>query len=427
MLLKIDNVLFILQNHSPEHFPFVLQPSNVRQRTTFYQILAQLLFLDESANVNFKQFVAPVQRQFQVLAEIPAHLWVTDGQQTLIGLFRDIRGILAATITKRSYMMVFDWLYPQYFPVFILAAERCYSIPSITTPLLKCLCECTNNKTQRMTFDASSPNGILLFREVSKILVAYSNGIISTQIVNNPYAERYKGISVCFQILTKVMTGNYVNFGVFELYGDKALSEALRAIINLFLAVPVDDIMVYPKLTLSTFHMFDVLFRNHIQVIVELDTTVFSRICSAFQLGLCHPKPQVVTHCAAALDHLLTFFCQQLEQDTMTSRQIANHLQNNPDLFPSFLNLIFNILMFQGVLNRWSLSRPLFVLVCLNTACFNQWKEQVLSSQSPSNKQAMQDALNGLLKDVEINIETRNRERFTQNVTVFLKNIESFM
>jgi exportin-7 len=38
----------------------------------------------------------------------------------------------------------------------------------VTTALLKFIAEFVLNKTQRLTFDSSSPNGILLFREVSK-------------------------------------------------------------------------------------------------------------------------------------------------------------------------------------------------------------------------------------------------------------------
>ncbi len=36
------------------------------------------------------------------------------------------------------------------------------------------------------------------------------------------YDTRYKGISVCLLALARAMSGNYVNFGVFELYGDPA-------------------------------------------------------------------------------------------------------------------------------------------------------------------------------------------------------------
>ncbi|CAA2953382.1 exportin-7-like isoform X1 [Olea europaea subsp. europaea] len=45
----------------------------------------------------------------------------------------------------------------------------------VTTPLLKFMAEFVLNKAQRMTFDTSSPNGILLFRDVNKLLVVYGS------------------------------------------------------------------------------------------------------------------------------------------------------------------------------------------------------------------------------------------------------------
>jgi len=38
---------------------------------------------------------------------------------------------------------------------------------------------------------------------------------------------RYKGIWIGLTVLMRALSGNYVNFGVFELYGDMALQDAL--------------------------------------------------------------------------------------------------------------------------------------------------------------------------------------------------------
>lgn len=45
----------------------------------------------------------------------------------VIGLFRDLRGIAAATNSRRTYSLVFDWLYPAYFPLInkCLQVMRC--------------------------------------------------------------------------------------------------------------------------------------------------------------------------------------------------------------------------------------------------------------------------------------------------------------
>lgn len=43
------------------------------------------------------------------------------------------------------------------------------------------------------------------------------------------------------------LSGNYVNFGVFELYGDRALSDALDTALKMTLSIPMSDILAYRK------------------------------------------------------------------------------------------------------------------------------------------------------------------------------------
>lgn len=73
----------------------------------------------------------------------------------------------------------------------------------VTTPLLKFMAEFVLNKAQRLTFDSSSPNGILLFREVSKLIVAYGSRVLSLPNAADIYAYKYKGMWICFTILAR--------------------------------------------------------------------------------------------------------------------------------------------------------------------------------------------------------------------------------
>ena len=55
----------------------------------------------------------------------------------------------------------------------IRALELWYHDPNVTTPVLKLMAELMQNRSQRLHFGVSSPNGILLFRECCKVMVAY--------------------------------------------------------------------------------------------------------------------------------------------------------------------------------------------------------------------------------------------------------------
>lgn len=71
--------------------------------------------------------------------------------------------------------LLFDWLYPTHFPVVRLCLEAWADSPEVTTALLRFMAEFVMNKNTRLAFDSSSPNGILLFREVSKVCCAFAH------------------------------------------------------------------------------------------------------------------------------------------------------------------------------------------------------------------------------------------------------------
>mgnify|MGYP007115614539 CR=1 FL=1 len=60
----------------------------------------------------------------------------------------------------------------------VRAAEVWADTPAITSPLLKLFSELVHNKSGRISFPVSSPDGYLLFRETSKLLVAYGQRLV---------------------------------------------------------------------------------------------------------------------------------------------------------------------------------------------------------------------------------------------------------
>lgn len=56
------------------------------------------------------------------------------------------------------------------------------------------------------------------------------------------YSQRYKGISLCLAMLSRALNGSYVNFGVFELYNDAALQNALEAAMKMALSIHPEEV-----------------------------------------------------------------------------------------------------------------------------------------------------------------------------------------
>jgi exportin-7 len=167
----------------------------------------------------------------------------------LIGVLRDLRGIVCACSNRRTYGLFFEWLYPEFTPFMLRVMMMYHKTPEVTTPLLKLYAELVYNKAQRLTFDSSSPNGILLFRDASAMLVAYGSRVQEKVLTlgQDPYATKFKGVSLCMLLLTRALSGNYVNFGVFALYGDRSLADCLEVTIQMCLHVKLEEIIAFPK------------------------------------------------------------------------------------------------------------------------------------------------------------------------------------
>lgn len=85
------------------------------------------------------------------------------------------------------------------------------------------------------------------FSPPTQVLVTYGNQVLSAPRPADVYGGLYKGSWICLSILSRALGGSYVNFGVFELYGDPALNDALDMAVRLALNIPLADILAYRK------------------------------------------------------------------------------------------------------------------------------------------------------------------------------------
>lgn len=176
LMLNLDATQFLLEHRTADHLPFMIQ-ARPRHRTTLHATLARLVFcVVDDVQAAFDAFIAPLQATLRSLSEASSNgiggaSANPDFITCLIGALRDLRGVTQAAHNRRAYNMLFDALYPVHFELFTRAAES--DNPEVMVSLLRFMHEFVTNKGQRITFERSSPNGILLFREASRVVVAY--------------------------------------------------------------------------------------------------------------------------------------------------------------------------------------------------------------------------------------------------------------
>uniref|UniRef100_A0A670ZC58 Exportin 7 n=1 Tax=Pseudonaja textilis TaxID=8673 RepID=A0A670ZC58_PSETE len=424
-LVKLSAVQFMLNNHTSEHFSFLginnqSNLSDMRCRTTFYTALGRLLMVDLGEDEDqYEQFMLPLTAAFETVAQMFSTNTFNEqeAKRTLVGLVRDLRGIAFAFNAKTSFMMLFEWIYPAYMPILQRAVELWYHDPACTTPVLKLMAELVHNRSQRLQFDVSSPNGILLFRETSKMITTYGNRILTLGEVpkDQVYALKLKGVSICFSMLKAALSGSYVNFGVFRLYGDDALDNALQTFIKLLLSIPHSDLLVRgpsppePSSPLG--------------------------VSGVAQGTLAALYTMVCTGCCSCLDHIVTYLFKQLSRSTkkrsapltQESDRFLHIMQQHPEMIQQMLSTVLNIIIFEDCRNQWSMSRPLLGLILLNEKYFSDLRNGIVNSQPPEKQQAMHLCFENLMEGIERNLLTKNRDRFTQNLSAFRREVNDSM
>ncbi|KAM4748193.1 exportin-7 [Rhinophrynus dorsalis] len=444
-LVKLSAVQFMLNNHTSEHFSFLginsqSNLSDMRCRTTFYTALGRLLMVDLGEDEEqFSQFMLPLTAAFESMAQIfnSNNFNEQEAKRSLVGLVRDLRGIAFAFNAKSSFMMLFDWIYPAYMPILQRALELWFHDPACTTPILKLMAELVHNRSQRLQFDVSSPNGILLFRETSKMITTYGNRILTLGELPKEqlYVLKLKGISICFSVLKAALSGSYVNFGVFRLYGDEALDNALQTFVKLLLSVPHSDLLDYPKLSQSYYSLLEVLTQDHMSFIASLEPHVIMYILSSISEGLTALDTMVCTGCCSCLDHIVTYLFKQLSRSgkkrgappPQESERFLHIMQQHPEMIQQMLSTVLNIIIFEDCRNQWSMSRPLLGLILLNEKYFSDLRSSIVSSQPPEKQQAMHLCFENLMEGIERNLLTKNRDRFTQNLSAFRREVNDSM
>jgi len=436
LLLTLDTVRFLTRNHTEDHFPFLGASANARHRSSFHATLTRLLLSpsgEEKVGLTFEQFLEPiclVLTQLEALS--PSDLRSEGARRPIIGAFRDLRGITSSLHNKKTFNMLFDILYPQHLPLIARVVDIWWDQPDVIVSVFKFLHEFCHNKANRINFDQSSANGILLFRCASEAVCAYGRRLVSnTRIPSNGgddlYKTRYKGLSLTLSVLNSALGGSYVCFGVFSLYNDPALENALEVALQLALSVPLEHVLAYPKVSKSYYAFIEILFRNHISTALALDTIVFMQLMNAIHDGLQANDATLSSTCANTIDHLASFYFMNNAKDKVAIANLNKHLAAQPNLFSSLTATVFNLLLFGPPSNHWAVMRPMLSLVLADESSFTAYKDHLLSSQSPENQQQLDDAFNKLLQDVSRNLESANRERFTQKLTGFRVTARNFL
>ncbi|GAB1295921.1 Ran-binding protein 17 [Apodemus speciosus] len=362
-----------------EHFPFLgisdtYSVGDFRCRTTFYTALTRLLMVDLGEDEDeFENFMLPLTVSFETVLQIFNNNFKQEEvKRMLIGLARDLRGIAFALNTKTSYSMLFDWI----------------------------------------------RNQILSLGSLSK---------------DEIYPMKLKGISICYSALKSALCGNYVSFGVFKLYGDNHFDNVLQAFVKMLLSVSHSDLLQYRKLSQSYYPLLECLTQDHMSFITNLEPPVLLYVLTSLSEGLTTLDTVVSSSCCTSLDYMVTYLFKHIAKEgkkplrcreaMQAGQRLLHFMQQNPDVLQQMMSVLMNTIVFEDCRNQWSVSRPLLGLILLNEKYFNELRASLINSQPLPKQEVLAQCFRNLMEGVEQNLSVKNRDRFTQNLSVFRRDV----
>jgi len=204
LLLESEVIQDLLRNPSADRFPLLREPKHGRARSFLMATLAKLLFtqtrnpssqnssqvpknmFDVNAHVmtpqdqveeRFVDFMKPMTEVtdglLNMAASDPHSLRNGNLKGPIIGLFRDLRGVISSATAAREYELIFAWFYPNRIKLLKVTADVFNDDFEMMVPLLKLLSEVVHNRGSRISFSQLSAGGLILFREAAGVLMSF--------------------------------------------------------------------------------------------------------------------------------------------------------------------------------------------------------------------------------------------------------------
>ena len=212
--------------------------------------------------------------------------------------------------------------------------------------------ELATNRQERLTFETMKPSAYLLFRQLSTLLLIFQtktlvhvNSNVSENDDNLYYKSKLKPILTCLRILRACLIGNYVNFGVFQLYSDPCFDNCLQVFLAILTSVKQKHFLIYPKLTIAYFTLIETFALVQVEFLANLSSPAFGYILETVSEGFMSAEQTIQNSCCIFLDSFLSYVFRSVKKNNTLNNAMSN-VNEYGNLFRQILVNLFNGIIF---------------------------------------------------------------------------------
>ncbi len=429
---ELPSIQLLLKNHS-SIINLSKDATQLKQQSIFYEIIATLVICQDIQAQFFpflSQFDGPIQSllssKLDPLQVTPR--WKLDVQS----MFYILIGIARALHTPASFSYFFEWIYPEHFRLMQQTLRLYPANLEIHNALQKFLKELTSNATQRLMLD--NINGFVIFKGCCPIIAdllqvqeSYA-GTMPDVTAMAQFPEKtatcYKMLRNIIDILVNIMVGNYVQFGLLELYNDNCFVLLSQLTFRRIFATNMGELPKYTNAEQSVYCFLQDFLKCHTEMAFNnYDSSMIAAIIKLTKLGLTSESSEVVTMCSDGLDEFLLFIVKERLKSKQRPRlqtAITRFLNDCSGLLLETTETILHMVCYEEGKCVHTLVDPLFSLILLDRELFDRAKEPVLAGERSATVRArIFEELQKLFADVKFNLDSGERSKFVKNFYKF--------
>jgi len=259
------------------------------------------------------------------------------------------------------------------------------------------------------------------------------------------YAAHYRGVALCVDPLNNCLSGEFINFSVFALYGDKCFEAALQGALQVIFTVAPEEVIRFPKLSKSCFSFFEALSRTQPGVVCSLSNESFLKMFSFLLVGLSSLDSITSSCCCNILTNIFTYYLRARSRPVGSSARNAatafeGNLSSQPALFSRLFGTLFSIILFGECQYLYTIARPLQQMYTIAPQQLTETKALFVNCQpSETLRNQLLAAFNDLEKEIGTPTSTalarstspslmqKSKDSFAQSVVSFASSIKQFI
>ncbi len=362
--------------------------------------------------------------------------WKLDVQS----LFYILIGVAQALRTPANFSYFFEWIYPEHFRLMQQTLRLYPADLEIHNALQKFLKELTSNSAHRLKLD--NINGFVIFKECCPIiadLLQIQESYASTMPDMTAMAQFPEKVATCYKmlrntidILVNIMVGNYVHFGLLELYNDNCFVLISQLAFRRIFAMNMEELPKYKNAERSVYRFLQEFLKYHTEMAFNnYDSKMIAAIIGLTKLGLTGESSEVVMMCSVGLDEFLLFIVKERFKSKQRPRlqtAITQFLNDSSGLLLETTETILRLVCYEEGEYMHTLANPLFSLILLNRELFDRAKEPVLASErSAAVRTRIFEELQKLFVDIKFSLDSSERNKFVINFSKFKASIRGVL